>query len=49
MSADNLIAVDIVAPVVGFAAVPAIAVSVLLIVPAIDLGGDEGGPLMLLF
>ena len=41
MAADNLPAVDIVATAGGFAAVPVIAVSVPLVVPAIDLGGPK--------
>ena len=49
MAADNLPAVDIVAISGGFAAVPDIAVAVPLVVPAIDLGGAEGGLLILLF
>ena len=48
LAADNLPDVDIVATAGGFAAVPAISVSVPLVVPAIDLGGGEGGPLILL-
>ena len=40
-AADTLPAVDIVATAQGFAAVPAIAVSVPLVVPAIDLGGPK--------
>ena len=39
LAADNLPAVDIVAPAGGFAAVPDISVAVTLVVPAIDLGG----------
>ena len=40
-ASDNLPAVDIVATAGGFAAVPAIAVSVPLIVSSIDLGGQR--------
>ena len=39
LATDNLPAVDIVATAGGFAAVPAISMSVPLVVPAIDLGG----------
>ena len=45
---DNLPAVDIVATAGGFASLPAIAVAVTLVVPAIDLGGAEFGALVLL-
>ena len=41
LAADNLPAVDIVATAGGFAAVPAIAVSMPLVVPVIDLGGPK--------
>ena len=39
--ADNLSAVNIVGPAGGFLAVPAIAVSMPLVVPAIDSGGTK--------
>ena len=47
-AADSLPAVDIVSTAGGFAAVSAIAVAVPLVVSAIDLGGGEGGALVLL-
>ena len=45
---DNLPAVGIVATAGGVAAAVAIVVAVPLVVPAIDLGGGEGGALALL-
>ena len=47
--ADKLPDVDIFAIAGVFAAVPAIAVCVPLVVPDIDSGGAKGGPLILLF
>ena len=47
--ADNLPAFGIVSIAGVFAALPAIAVFVPLVVPVIDSGGGKGGPLILLF